>query len=457
MALIAFLGSRPGFLLLAALTIAAYGSLGWYTHERGSAIDLGLLMPFLPLLALPSLVVAVSLVRKAAAVSLSTIFVVGVLLRAVFLGHDPLLSDDVYRYLWDGRVQVAAGQPYGIAPADPRLDHVEELWDDHVRELVNHPEIPTVYPPLLQLLYAGVAHVGGGLVLWRVVLLLFDMGIAVVMVRALRSRGRNPCWVVLYLWHPLPIIETFWSAHAEGVAVFFLLVAVTALQLGRGIVGAVALALGGVAKLLPFGLVPFLVRRFGWTMVLIVGLAALVPMIPYVDVDWSAATEGLDKYAEGWYFNDVLYRFLGYAIGIDPEDRTLTSTQILRKSMQAAWVVVCLWAAWRLRDPFRAALWVTAAFVVLTPTLHPWYLLWLLPFAIVVGSRAGYLITVTVLMSYVAKAGQLDSGVWEEATVVRVLEYVPVLGLLLWDTFTARVSEPPAAVPAEPLSEQPSG
>ena len=106
--------------------------------------------------------------------------------------------------------------------------------------------------------------------------------------------------------------------------------------------------------------------------------------------------------------------------------------------MQAGWIVVCLWAAWRLRDPFRAALWVTAAFVVLTPTLHPWYLLWLLPFAVVTGSRAGYLITVTVLLSYVAKVGDLDYGVWEEMWFTRLLEYVPVAGVLIWDTLRSR-------------------
>lgn len=435
--MLGFLASRAGFFSMAALTLAAYGGVSWYTRHSADEIDLGTLLPFLPLLALPSLAVALSLVRAGSS-SLTTIVVVGVLLRAFFLGHDPLLSDDVYRYLWDGRVQVAGDQPYGVAPADPRLDHVEEQWEERVREFVNHPDIPTVYPPLLQLLYAGVAKLGGGLVLWRVVLLFFDIGIALVMIRALRSRGRNPSWVVLYLWHPLPVVETLWSAHAEGVAVFFLLAAVTALQLGRGLLGAAALALGGAAKLLPFGLIPFLARRFGWTTVLVAGVVTVIPLVPYMQVDLAAATEGLNKYAERWYFNDVLYRFLGYAIGIDPEDRTLTSTQILRKAMQAAWVVVCLWAAWRLRDPFRAALWVTAAFVVLTPTLQPWYLLWLLPFAIVTGSRAGYLITVTVLMSYVVKVGHLETGVWFESTIVRLMEYLPVLGVLIWDAVASR-------------------
>ena len=256
-ALLTFLMSRAGFWTMAGATLGGYGAVAWYTYGDAPGVDLGMLLPFLPLLALPSLVVAMALARKAVA-SLATIFVVGVVLRALFLGHDPLLSDDVYRYLWDGRVQVAQGQPYGVAPADPSLDEVEAAWENQVRNLVNHPEIPTVYPPLLQLLYAGVAHVGGGLVLWRIVLLLFDVGIASLLIRALKSRGRNPCWVVLYLWHPLPIVETLWSAHAEGVAVFFLLAAVTALQLGRGILGAAALALGGVAKLLPFYMQRFL-------------------------------------------------------------------------------------------------------------------------------------------------------------------------------------------------------
>ena len=70
----------------------------------------------------------------------------------------PSLSDDAYRYVWDGKVQLAGQNPYRFAPADRRLDGVR--YADRGR--INHPRLRTVYPPLAELGFAAVAAVHGG-------------------------------------------------------------------------------------------------------------------------------------------------------------------------------------------------------------------------------------------------------------------------------------------------------
>ena len=70
---------------------------------------------------------------------------------------EPMLSDDVYRYVWDGRVQLEGVHPYRYAPVDPALG---TLRDAHVFPRINHPEVPTIYPPLAQSLFAGLALAG---------------------------------------------------------------------------------------------------------------------------------------------------------------------------------------------------------------------------------------------------------------------------------------------------------
>lgn len=450
-------------LSLATLTVLGFGLVAWLAQRSPDQIPIARLLPLFLLLAVPGLILAGLLPRLSGRVApLWLVFLVGVLIRVLFCIPEPFLSDDVYRYVWDGRVQVAGHLPYGIAPDDWDLDSVEESWapEERVRDLVNHPDVPTIYPPVLELVFWGVAAAGGGLPLWRLLLLFVELCVAGCLVALLRRWGRDPRLVVLYLWHPLPVFESVWSAHAEVIPVLFALLGLLWLPFGtasvpRGLASAAGFALGGAAKLIPFGLLPWLVwhlahseqgqptspRRVRWGRALAwtsgCGAVAVGVVVatawPYRAVDLESAFAGLSAYAEGWYFNDVFYRAVGFALGLDPEDRTLASTQWLRRGFQITGVLVCMFVAFRVRDGARAGLWIGGGFVLLTPTLHPWYMLWVLPFAILVGSRGWILLSVTVLASYLVQVGWREYGAWSELSWLRWLGFGPPLGLLLWD------------------------
>ncbi len=419
--------------LLSLAALAGFAALGWMAH-RGASIEL--LVAVIPISAIPALLYVRRRRGEISKAALFGIFVVGVLARLFFLGSDPLFSDDVYRYLWDGRVQAAGLSPYGVAPNHESLDAVEFDWpaDTHIRAKVNHPDIPTIYPPLLELAYRAVAEVGGGLEHWRVLLILVDVGLALALLGLLRVRSLDRRWVALYLWHPLPIVENSWSAHAEVVAVALLVWAVYALSLGHRARGGLLLGLGGAAKLLPFGLLPFALKKYGWRSVVAALIAAGLCAVPFLDTDLQQATVGLSTYAETWYFNDVVFRPLGELLGLNPEDKKLASTQLWRRVLQGAWVASCLLAMWRGRDVVRVAGLIVLAFVLFTPTLHPWYVLWLLPFAILEGSVAGVVFSVTILFAYEVQIDWQSSGLWQESGWVRVFEILPALlvGLGVW-------------------------
>jgi hypothetical protein len=299
-----------------------------------------------------------------------------------------------------------------------------------------------------------VATLGGGLTLWRVFLLLGDLGIAALLIMALRSRSLDPRLSVLYLWHPLVVVETMWSAHAETLPVLLFLGAAVLVARGKRIGAGIAIGLGGAAKLLPFGFLPFLLRRTGGFPLLVAILVASSTLIPFLSVDLDGALDGLNTYAESWYFNDALFRPLGFVLGIDAEDRTLVSTQRLRQAMGGIWILVCLGVAWRFRDPFRAGLWIAGGFVLLTPTLHPWYLLWVLPFAIVRENRPWLLLSVLVLLVYTVKYVERELGVWREIWPTRVMEFLPPLLLFLWGL---RRRRPPSLAGPVGQPESPGG
>jgi hypothetical protein len=197
------------------------------------------------------------LLRNAPAAPRRVALVLAIALRLAFLPVTPSLSDDAYRYVWDGRVQASGIDPYLYAPADLRLDRVAYAG----RSLVNHPQVRTIYPPAAEGLFLAVGGAGGGVLAYRLVFGLFDL-LAAAALCLLAERRRRATVLILYLLCPLTILETWGSVHLEVVSVALVLLSVAMLRRGRDAAAGVALGLAAAFKLTPVALViPALVGR----------------------------------------------------------------------------------------------------------------------------------------------------------------------------------------------------
>lgn len=294
----------------------------------------------------------------------------------------PTLSDDAWRYVWEGEVWRAGFSPFVHAPDDPVLAHLRsDVWAH-----VNHRSVPTVYPPLAQALFALLAP--GGVFAWRVFSALCDIGTASLLAR--RDRAAGLLWALL----PLPALETAVSGHLEGPG---LLLVVLALG-GRGWAAWAAT----LVKLLPGVL---LWRRWGWAALAVA--ACLVVMRP----------EGLDTYQAKWAYNASLFALL------EPLGRPV---------VQALGAAIVGGILWRSRDPARVALWTFGAFVALSPVVHPWYVLWPLAVALWTGSRAWVVLATLVPFSYVVLATyDPASSAWTEPLWARWVVYPPFYAALI--------------------------
>jgi hypothetical protein len=129
------------------------------------------------------------------------IMVVAGMLRALFLCCQPELSDDIYRYLWDGIRSLAGHNPYSLAPIEvkPQTETLAQLL-----ESVNHARLVTVYPPAAQVVFMAGSAPGGTVLGFKVLLAVMDLGTCAVILRLL-SRLQLPAWrATLYAWHSLP-------------------------------------------------------------------------------------------------------------------------------------------------------------------------------------------------------------------------------------------------------------
>jgi len=402
--------------------------------------------------------------------------VVAAILGTAFAAGPPLLSDDVHRFLWDGRVLRAGLDPYRFPPADPALAELrDEVW-----RRVNHPEIPTIYPPLAQVLF-GVL---GGLADHPRTLQLASLGVHLAAVaaahRALsgatdRIRGRATWLLAL---NPLALAETASSGHLLDALVGLLLLLVAAsLAAGRfrRAAGAAAAAVG--VKLVGLLALPLLVRRSPGAFAVVAALSVAFVLPVLGAGHGSDDAGGLHHYALRWRGNEGAYGLVEDAVegatgtlltegalgpeavargfprgrAVDPfrpfrqekKPRLALPEDLVIGWLSRLVVVVAVLVVLLLRDrpsagapktdPWRGGRALRLGVLVGllgAPQLHPWYLLWLLPLGIVLGGRIALVWSAAVLGSYAGADAWAAHRVGAELGAFRAAEYAVVLGTL---------------------------
>ncbi len=186
------------------------------------------------------------------------VVVIGLVLAAVwqvaFLGIPTGSDDDVRRYVWDGRLQRLGYNPYIVVPNDPV---VAGLHTAETRAL-NHPGLPSPYPPGALLFFRAITAIHESVLALRVAFVICDVAIVLVLLDVLRETGQGMHWVLAFAWNPLLATETAGSGHVDIVGVLLLVVAFAALLRRWRTIGTVAFALAVAVKFLPIVLLPLL-------------------------------------------------------------------------------------------------------------------------------------------------------------------------------------------------------
>ena len=364
---------------------------------------------------------------------LAFVFLAGLAFRATLFPLYPSLSDDLLRYRWDGRAQLAGLNPYRSAPDAPEAAHLrDETWP-----AVNGKEFTTAYGPLTELVFREtwrmIAWVKPGLIgsvlLMKAPALLFDLGSAVMLALLLRRMNLPVSRVLVYWWCPLTVVEFAASGHNDSIAVFFLLAALAAMEYGRPPLSLAALTASAAAKMFAAFLAPALIARewrclssrFGRPVAWSLLLAAAVS-IPYLS-RMPGSTLALAIGSGHWRNNDSLFGIVEWMTG----------------SIRAAsWIFIAAVAATSLtlavkRTPLtRAAYLLIGVILTGAGNCFPWYLTWMLPLQAVYLNPAWLFLTAASQLSYHIVIGYQALGVWQDSVFYRALEYVPFYALLLY-------------------------
>jgi alpha-1,6-mannosyltransferase len=342
-------------------------------------------------------------------------------LRVLFLLTDPDLSDDLYRYVWDGWIRLEGIRPYRWPPDDPAL---EAFQGDLLFEAMNSPSWISVYPPLSQLVFliGGWIHANEG---WpasamglRVAFTTLEFGGIVALHFALRALQVRPARLLLYAWNPLPLLVVAGSGHSEGGLVLGLGLLVFGLAGWRPGVAWIGWVLAVLSKGIPLLLGPLLLRnlmdRVGLKRALIgmlpAGVLALALSAPFLHpTDLPRIASSVRLYSDFFSFNGALHplvRSLGWRfLGI--ETGPWLARLFVVATLGAALLVALGHRTARSVNVATVALGLMTLYLLLTPTVHPWYLLWALPFLPMATPR---MVAPWLWMSWAALATYLFYG-----------------------------------------------
>ncbi len=385
------------------------------------------------------------------------ILAVALIARAILLLTPPTLSDDVYRYIWDGYVSNQGISPYAYPIESPALDHL----DNEFRAKANHPWMASPYLPVAQYLFAAITRLFPlNPLFFQIAMVMFDLITGLFLMRLLSVANLPVYRSLLYLWNPLVVIEIAHVAHVDAWMLFLMMASLWLTFEPRGgrpaqWLAPVLLALATLTKGLPVLLLPVLFWRWRWWQLVLWSTITVIPLgYAARQVGWGLAgplDEGvgvfgaLRIYAEYWNFNSGIFHWLEKGLlNVNIAAANRRAKEIM--GLALAVVLVGVWFGARIRLDPRAALRLMAvplmAYLLLTPTLHPWYLLILLAFVpfLTPGpaeSRRYWLAVLPWLYLSGAIAFSyftyVDPSDFREYEWVRRVEWLPTLALLaLW-------------------------
>ena len=391
-----------------------------------------------------------------------TILLGAAALRLVLLPLPLTLSDDALRYLWDGKVAMSGLNPYALPPAASELIPLrDEIW-----RRLPHSDVATVYPPLSIAAFSIATLTPFPLLAWKSLAAVTDLGTCALLLALARRRGIPEARTAWYAWNPLVILEVAGMGHVDALGVAALVATVLALTPGQGRRGhaaggahelacgsdscapssrdvrrpwdraAIGAAAGVLAKLAPLAALPMWARQSGRPFRF---LAAALGLLAAAFLPVLAATGGIPpgllRYGISWEFNgpvyEPLWRLLD-AVGAAPALKSFLDhlkvwtgeyeawnplypyiyPQLLAKALLALGMAAAVARSLREKDPVTGTGRLFGALLLLSPTVYPWYLLWVLPWAALTRNRAWLALSGLILLSYLTKMMELPLMPW---------------------------------------------
>jgi len=364
------------------------------------------------------------------------IIIFALMFRITLLPATP--SDDIYRYLWEGKLQLNGINPYSHPPESSSLEYLRDgFFSD-----INHKHLSTIYPPLTLMVFAIADYVSHTIISMKSVFLIFDVLSIFILLRFLKVMGKDSLNVLTYAWSPLILISFAARGHCDSLQIFLVILALYLCALRKNLRTAVSIGLAAMSKFIFIIIAPFLIqgRKIRYVIALFSIIAVLY--LPYISAG-KGLFSTLFHFGTQYHFNDSAH-FLIFCLCIGSPLASKIVTALIfgavllylyKKHLNLFITDDIEMNNFVLNYAFVAI----GTFLILVPTLHPWYLTWIIPFLCFNKNRAWLVLTGTVICYYFMSHELFskliwynDEWVWKEVHWLKLPEYLPFYVLLIY-------------------------
>ena len=371
--------------------------------------------------------------------ALMAIAVFAIAFRLTLLFSGPILSTDILRYYWEGKVVANGFNPYLYPPDAPQLASLR----DPVWGFLNLKFLPASYPPLLELFFAFVYLIFRSVFGYKVVFFIFDLALIGMICLVLRELNLDAKNVIVYAWAPLPIIEVAQSGHNDPMVVFLLFVFFLLFLRAKNVLSAHVLGLSVVSKFYPIFLFPYVFKRWGKRATTIFLATVVVVYAPLLTMGLSLfngllfAINTVDF--NGSIFPTFVWLMTMMGVFANPGFAAQVLTYVV-------YLGILLWAFYFSRhrmkqrsDVMKLSLILIGSLLLLNRAFFPWYVIWIVPFLAFFTSPSWLLLSGTIFMGYM-KYNSFPPPSYEAADpqtrlLIDLIQYVPFYIILAFELF----------------------
>ena len=272
------------------------------------------------------------------------VFIVAVLARLILLPSVPIHENDVYRYIWDGKVALSGINPYKYSPQQAQIkpeNQESQTYDDFLKlkELrdenrtfynrIGYKDVSTIYPPLTQFVFMVSTFLGRGSIWFmKFLFILFDLAAIFLIYKILQLLKLNPLNVVIYAWSPLVLKEFANSGHYDSVAILCVVASVYFILSSRTKIAGVMMGLGVLSKFYPLIFVPFFLKLKQYKSFIIALSVSVIGYLPFFAWGRTNLLEifsGLNSYTKSWSINGFIFEMTHSTLSLVFQDPYISS------------------------------------------------------------------------------------------------------------------------------------
>jgi len=383
-----------------------------------------------------------ALFRKIFEVNLPILLLAALLLRLSLLFMTPNLTDDYFRYIWDGILSSNGYNPYLFLPSE--FVNSQQMITGNmtaIYEQLNSPNYYTVYPPVCQLLFFLSNKIAGGdalsnIIILRIAVLFAEFGTIIFLYKVTCKFGTSPGLISIYAFNPLVIIELTGNLHFEAFMLFFLILSIYLLVQQKPTFAAICFGLAIGVKLIPLIFLPFLIKRLGIIKSLIfysiVGVTLAILFMPFCNTGMIADfISSIGLYFQKFEFNASIY-YLFRWIGYEVAGYNIIASLGIILAIAVFVIIITLTIKERVttwQSFFQSMLICLTVYYILATTVHPWYITSILLVSIFTRFRYPLVWSLFIVLSYAA----YQSVPYSENLWLVSFEYIALAGWVVYE------------------------